>query len=203
MVDEWRIKKRFPMTAWVDVTVNATDTTRRGYVTNISREGVGLYYLGAVGAGTAVRLTLHMLGPTGTEIIEEVGGHVVWEDHWGGITIMGIRFDDPLGASTPTIIDRIALAERMEGNQPSAMPAWGSHDPAAVLTKQEQALLQCMMQGLTTAQMASQLDLSPEHVDQLRKTIYTKVGIHDMARLFWHARDPQDPGDSVTRKRSS
>jgi len=117
-VDEWRTKKRYPMTAWVDLTVKASGTTRRGYVTNISREGVGLYYLGAVGAGTEVHLTMHMLGPTSAEIIEEVHGLVVWEDHWGGITIMGIKFSESLGANAPTMIKRISQAERIEGAQP-------------------------------------------------------------------------------------
>jgi len=202
-VDEWRTKKRYPMTAWVDLTVKASGTTRRGYVTNISREGVGLYYLGAVGAGTEVHLTMHMLGPTGAEIIEEVHGLVVWEDHWGGITIMGIKFSEPLGANAPTMIKRISQAERMAGSQPQALPAQGGHDPAAVLTAQEQELLNYLMQGLTTQQIASRLDLPPDRVEQLRGTVYMKVGLQDMAALFWRARDQQEPGDGIAPKRSA
>ena len=114
MADQWRIKRRYPMTAWVDVIVRQAETPRRGYVTNISRDGVGLYYLGTVGAGTDVALTMHLLGAGGAEIVEQAQGRVVWEHHWGGITIMGIQFSRPLGASTPTINDRIAMAERME-----------------------------------------------------------------------------------------
>lgn len=117
-MDEWRTKKRFPLTAWVDVTVKESGAMRRGYVTNISREGVGLYYLGTIGPGTSVDLTMHMLGPTGTEIIETVQGRVMWEDHWGGITIMGIKFDEPLGSGTPIIVERLTRAERMEGDRP-------------------------------------------------------------------------------------
>jgi DNA-binding CsgD family transcriptional regulator len=197
MVDEWRIKKRYPMTAWVDLTVPSTGTTRRGYVTNISREGVGLYYLGTVGAGTEVNLMLHMLGPTGSEIIEEVMGQVVWEDHWGGITIMGIRFSAPLGTNTPTIVDRLSRAERTEGPQAQAALIHGHRDPAAVLTAQERLLLTCMMQGLTNREIAAQLDLSPEGIDRLRGNIYTKVGLQDMVQLFRDAHEPEEPGHGM------
>ena len=126
MTDEWRIRRRFPMTAWVDVAVKAADAMRRGYVINISREGVGLYYLGTVGAGTDVELTMHMLGPTGIEIVEAVQGRVMWENPWGGITIMGIQFKEPLGTGAPTIMDRIVMAERLEGNptQGTAVQTW-------------------------------------------------------------------------------
>jgi curli biogenesis system outer membrane secretion channel CsgG len=139
MIDEWRIKKRYPMTAWVDLTVPVSGSTRRGYVTNISREGVGLYYLGAVGSGTEVAVTLHMLGPNGSEIVEEMQGQIMWENHWGGITIMGIKFHAPLGATTPTIFERLTKAEQNDGQQTqSTLPA-SRWDPASVLPRQEQA----------------------------------------------------------------
>ena len=130
MADEWRLKKRYPMTAWVDLTVKETGAVRRGYVTNISREGVGLYYLGTVGAGQEVNLTLHMLGPGGAEIVESVRGHIVWEDQWGGITIMGIKFDQPLGRNAPTILERINRADAEGGQQLRAAPP-GSATPSA------------------------------------------------------------------------
>jgi hypothetical protein len=111
MVDEWRLKKRYPLTALVDLTIQEPGVSRRGYVTNISREGVGLYYLGMVSAGQDVTLTLHMLGPSSVEIIETARGQVIWESRWGGITIMGVKFDRPLGKNAPTILDRIAIAD--------------------------------------------------------------------------------------------
>ena len=131
MAGEWRLKRRYPMTAWVDLTVRETGVTRRGYVTNISREGVGLYYLGTVGAGQEVTLTLHMLGPGGAEIVETARGHVVWEDQWGGITIMGIKFDQPLGRQTPTILERINRAEAAGGQQLHAAGLPGPLPPPA------------------------------------------------------------------------
>lgn len=117
MVDEWRLKKRYPLTAWVDLIATETGATRRGYVTNISRDGVGLYYLGTVGIGQEVTLTMHMLGPGGAEIVETAAGHVVWENQWGGITIMGVRFDRSLGENAPTILDRFNRADGERGQQ--------------------------------------------------------------------------------------
>lgn len=117
MVNELQQKKRYPLTAWVDLTIQEPGVTRRGYVTNISREGVGLYYLGTIGAGQDVTLRMHMLGPSGAEIGETARGQVVWEDQWGGITIMGVKFDRPLGKNAPTILDRIARADGDKGPQ--------------------------------------------------------------------------------------
>jgi len=134
MVDEWRTKKRYPMTAWVDLTVKETGATRRGYVTNISREGVGLYYLGTVGAGQEVTLTLHLLGPGGAELVETARGHIVWEDQWGGITIMGIKFDQPLGKNAPTIHERLSRAEGSGEQQLRAVPSSGSTASSAAMT---------------------------------------------------------------------
>jgi hypothetical protein len=111
MVDDFRLKRRYPLTAWVDLTIQEPGVTRRGYVTNISREGIGLYYLGTVGAGQDVTLMLHMLGPSSAEIIETARGQVIWEDQWGGITIIGVKFNRPLGKNAPTILDRIASAD--------------------------------------------------------------------------------------------
>jgi hypothetical protein len=130
MVDEWRIKKRYPLTAWVNLIATETGTTRRGYVTNISREGVGLYYLGTVGAGQDVTLTMHMLGPSGSEIVETASGRLIWEDQWGGITIMGVKFDRSLGENAPTILDRMTRADGNRG-QPlrSARPSGSTPPP--------------------------------------------------------------------------
>jgi hypothetical protein len=135
MADEWRTKKRYPLTAWVDLIIQETGATRRGYVTNISREGIGLYYLGTVGVGQEVRLTLHMLGPSGSEILETANGHVVWEDQWGGITIMGIKFERPLGKNAPTILDRMTRADNNQGPPLRSAPSLGAppapHSPTA------------------------------------------------------------------------
>jgi hypothetical protein len=129
MADEWRLKKRYPLTAWVDLAVTETGAMRRGYVTNISREGVGLYYLGTVGVGQDVTLTMHMLGPSGAEIVETASGHVVWENQWGGITIMGVKFDRSLGENAPTILDRFSRTDGERGQQfRSALPS-GSPPP--------------------------------------------------------------------------
>jgi hypothetical protein len=122
LAEDRRLKRRYPLTAWTDLTVTETGATRRGYISNISREGAGLYYLGTVGTSQAVTVTLHMLGPSGAEIVEMVRGDVIWENQWGGITIMGIKFDQPLGKSAPTILDRMTRADGDKGPQLRTRP---------------------------------------------------------------------------------
>jgi hypothetical protein len=118
MASDLRDKRRYALMAWVDLTSKETGAVRRGYITNVSLEGAGLYYLGMVEAGQDVTLSLHMRGTGSMEIIESASGRVIWEDQWGGITIMGVKFHQPLSDNAPTILDRMARANGHKGPPP-------------------------------------------------------------------------------------
>ena len=120
-----RNKKRYALTAWIDLTSKETGAVRRGYVTNVSLEGAGLYYLGMVETGQDVTLTMHMRGKGGREIVESASGRVIWEDQWGGITIMGVKFHQPLGDNAPTILERMARANGLKTPPPRSSRASG------------------------------------------------------------------------------
>jgi len=120
MMADLRNKKRYALMAWVDLTSKETGAVRRGYITNVSLEGAGLYYLGMVETGQDVILSLHMRGKGGMEIVESATGRVIWEDQWGGITIMGVKFHQPLGDNAPTILERMARTNGYKGQPPRA-----------------------------------------------------------------------------------
>jgi len=76
-----------------------------------------------------VTLALHMLGSGGLEIVEAARGRVIWENQWGGITIMGIKFDRPLGKNAPTILERMTRADENKGAQLLSARPSGSAPP--------------------------------------------------------------------------
>ena len=97
--------------------------------------------------------------------------------------------------SSETVKDKMPLALRavMRGERymdPDLVPGFQFrlNDSDNGVSKREREIIRCISQGLTTAQIAEKLFISPHTVKTHRKNINAKLDIHNTAQLIDYAR---------------
>lgn len=74
------------------------------------------------------------------------------------------------------------------GAGPQATPISHGYEGADRLTRREQDVVQCLLEGERVVSIAERLDLSPHTVRNHLKSIFRKLGVHSQAELVRHVR---------------
>ncbi|MEM1384965.1 MAG: response regulator transcription factor [Pseudomonadota bacterium] len=70
---------------------------------------------------------------------------------------------------------------------PDVVALLGERPPGPDLTMRERQTLSLVAQGLTNAEIAARLHISPKTVDKHRTSLMAKLDVHSMSELLAHA----------------
>lgn len=183
MMEDKRAHPRIPLAAWASVTVQGSGIEVRGYVTNISRSGVGLYCNRTLPAGAQVEIKLHMIALDGQKAVETVGGLLAWQYQWEEVTLLGLRFVSGLSpAMNPKLSEIVERDEKLaRRSSPFALQmSLGDN----LLTPREREVVELILQGLTNKQIGEKLNISVKTVEAHRSRVYTKMDVHNSIQLL-------------------
>ena len=182
-MNEKRAHPRIPLAAWASVNVLGSGTEVRGYVTNISRSGIGLYCNRALPSGCAVEIKLHMVCLDGQKAVETIRGEAAWQYQWDEVTLLGLRFSAPLNpAETPRLFEVVEREEKLARRNSSFSLQMSMSDN--LLTPREREIVELILQGLTNKQIGEKLGISVKTVEAHRSRVYTKMDVHNSIQLL-------------------
>jgi hypothetical protein len=111
---ENRKSERFPLTALAEVELpNGKNVPT--YVSNISREGLGIYFREPLKEGTDLNIKLFYWAPTGQMKASKVEGRVRWSKT--GFFALGISLNELNRQEHQDLLDWIDQAEEQEGRR--------------------------------------------------------------------------------------
>jgi DNA-binding NarL/FixJ family response regulator len=182
-MEDKRAHPRIPLAAWASVTVQSSGIEVRGYVTNISRAGIGLYCSRTLPAGAQVEIKLHMIALDGQKAVETISGVLAWQYQWEEVTLLGLRFVAPLNpAVNPQLFEIVERDEKLARRSSpfSLQMSLGDN----LLTPREREIVELILQGLTNKQIGEKLGISVKTVEAHRSRVYTKMDVHNSIQLL-------------------